>query len=180
MKQQAEDFPVEIFEIAEFLSAYEGDYAVFAGFASYLLAGVETSFDVDVLLEERKELLEIAKRFANAGWQRTKEESEHEGHFNIVLKKANTEFDLVYSSDCALTLLNSRTDVSFGGFNVKVLSPEALLLIKLNQLTHPNRSEAKIKRDLETIQRLRLQLDVGRMKGLAAVLGKRYWIDGRF
>lgn len=173
-------FSPEVSEIVEFLSRSRYRYAIFAGFASHLLTGVESSNDVDVLFSKEADCREIAESFASRGWIPTKDCWETPEHLNIVLNKKETEFDLVYSTHAVQHLLDEPTIVDFGGSRVLTLSREAMLLVKINQMTKPDRSPEKVFRDRNVINILRKQVDILRITALAGQLGSRYWTEGRF
>lgn len=169
----------EILEILEFLSQTSIEYAIFAGFASHLLVGVETSLDVDILCRKKEDCIEIGKIFELNSWI-VSCKSDSEERFNLVLTKNGSDFDLVFTPHSARHFVGKFIRVQTAGSHiVKVLSPEALFLVKISQLTG-DRSVDKIIRDVEVLKRLRTKMDTIKIQELVSSLDNDYWIQGRY
>lgn len=174
-------FPAEINDILSALSPICADYAIFAGFGCFLVVGTETSNDVDVLFKDEPSLRSVQREFAKKGWQVVKDGLVADGaRLNVVLQKNNCELDLVYSPHSARHLLPQTVDCVFNGMRLRCLSAEALLLVKLAQMTNLERKTEKLPRDRDTINRLRQVADGQKLRQLAAELEEQYWLKGNY
>src|SRR4030043_20919 len=73
------------------------------------------------------------------------------------------DFDLVYSKHATENILQHAIKVQFGKVEVLTLCPEAMLLLKINQITMPGRTGEKMRRDKIVINLLREKVDMGKL-----------------
>jgi hypothetical protein len=161
-------------EILQYLHKRDG-YALFAGFAAFLLTGVEPSPDIDIFVSSRNDVQKIADDFIPKGWnvQRTEE------WINTV-EKNGTTLDIVFSDNAKKAFLPCKIAVPFKGKKLFSVTPEALLLTKMNQLTSQERSDDKTKRDRKVIYQLRKEIQVKKLKMLLENLEDTFWTEGYF
>ena len=164
-------------EIQEILNLLEkrNDYVIFAGFAGYLHTGIETSADIDVFVPV-KEADNIAKQMA---WKETKRSVSQNSKI-ITLEKNKTTFDIVGINKGTEPYFETRVEHDFNGKKLWIMSKEALLLSKMNQITTINRTDAKTDRDRKVIALLRSKIDLKKTRELAAKLSDEFWQKGWF
>lgn len=169
--------PKEIDELLDYLEPRE-DYAIFAGFAAFLHVGLEPSPDVDIYVSAPKRAERIARGLSAGGWARTRTESGEHLLLNT-LAKGETTLDIMYSALASRCWLPTREVAWHQGRRLLVISPEALLLTKMNMLSWVGRASPKLERDRATIDALRKKIDTGRLRGLIAGLPDPFWTEGQ-
>lgn len=164
-------------EMQEILNLLEkrNDYVIFAGFAGYLHTGVETSADIDVFVAT-KEVDNISKQLQ---WKETKRTTSQNSKI-ITLEKNKTTFDVVGINKGTEPYFETRVEHNFNGKKLWIMSKEALLLSKMNQITAENRTEAKTARDRKVIAILRNKIDLKKIRELAPKLSDEFWQKGWF
>ena len=161
----------ELKEIIQYLHTKD-HYAVFAGFCAFLLTGVEPSFDIDVFVLSADTVKQITEDFIKKGWR-----IQYTADGMGTVKKNDTTFDIIYSKPAKIFLCN-RIQVSFKGYRLFVITPEALFLTKMNQLTSLKRTEEKTKRDRDVIHILRQKIDVEKLRTLLQTVDDSFWTKG--
>ena len=167
----------EMEEIIQYLHK-SVNYALFAGFAAFLLTGVEPSFDIDVFVSSPDKVRKVTEDFIEKGWNLR--QSTSNDFVLSTVEKNNTTFDIVFSSLAGKVFLPGKIAVSYKGGKLFAIAPEALLLTKMNQLTLMERSTEKIRRDQKVIAILRKHIDVEKTKELICNLDDSFWTEGHF
>lgn len=160
----------ELKEIIQYLHTKD-HYAVFAGFCAFLLTGVEPSFDIDIFVLSDNTVRQITEDFLKKGWRK-----QYTNDFMSTVKKNDTTFDIIYSKTAKI-FLSGRIQVSFKGYRLFVITPEALFLTKMNQLASLKRTEEKTKRDRDVIHILRQKIDVEKLKNLLQTVDDSFWTN---
>lgn len=166
-------------EVLEYLDNRD-DYVIFAGFASFLHTGIESSADIDIFAKDVETVNRMADDFLAKGWKLDRENlnRNNDGKFKCGFKtveKNNTSFDICYSTHTSEVFLPESVTLEFEGFNLKVFSAETLFLAKIQQMTGPNRKESKMLRDRETIGILRTKIDPDKVKKLINSVWDEFW-----
>lgn len=169
-------FNKEMQEIVTFL-AKQKKYAIFAGFAAYLHTGIEPSADIDVFMSQ-KDVVRTAKTFVKKGWTEIKRRLSQEV-IVITVVKNNTTFDIITVPQKS-PYFKTRVTCAFRGKKLQVISSEALLITKMNQLTWESRTDVKTKRDRKVIALLRKKINVKKMRALLPHLSDHFWTKGYF
>lgn len=165
----------EMEEILSYLSG-KGDYALFAGFAAFLYTGVEPSSDIDIFVDQPESVRKIIGDFIQKGWEKTHYFSEQ---FTMgTVKSHDTTLDICFSPPARTVFFPQRVTVYYKGTPLLVITPEALLLTKMNQLTSPQRTDAKTVRDRQVIEILRKKIDASRLRELVNNLEDTFWTQG--
>lgn len=164
-------------EMQEILNLLEkrNDYIIFAGFAGYLHTGVETSADIDVFVPI-KEVDNISKQLR---WTETKRTTSQNAKI-ITLEKNKTTFDVIGINKGTEPYFETKVEHDFNGKKLWIMSKEALLLSKMNQVTAEDRTEAKTSRDRKVIAILRSKIDLKKIRELATKLSDEFWQKGWF
>ncbi|MBU6998121.1 MAG: hypothetical protein HXS51_06765 [Theionarchaea archaeon] len=165
----------EMEEIISYLSGRD-DYAIFAGFAAFLHTGVEPSPDIDILIDLPEKVGKIMEDFLEKGWKRICYSSQH--FVTGTVKNHDTTLDICFSPPACHALLPGRTTISYEGTPLLVITPEALFLTKMNQLTSPLRTDAKTARDRQVIEILRKKIEVSALRELLDNLEDSFWTLG--
>jgi hypothetical protein len=169
----------ECIEILQYLESRKGDYVIWGGFAQFAYFHLEASPDIDIYVSTKETLETFCSSFLRKGWNiKSKLTLKCEQIKISRLKKRGFTFDVVYSRPASQLFFNDIAEMEVYGYKVNFVSKEALFLIKLGQLTAVNRADSKRKRDLETIMRLREQIDAEKVKNLASKLPASYWKTG--
>src|SRR3989338_593967 len=134
----------ELSELLEFLSKRK-DYAIFSGFGAFLHTGVKASADIDIFVPSFKIVNEITKLLVSKGWKKILRKTDKKYYLLSTLKKNNMSLDIVYSVTSKTALYPMKEKLKYFGWNLSVLSKEAMFITKLNQLTQLNRKEEKYK-----------------------------------
>jgi hypothetical protein len=166
----------EMEEVLQYLQKKDS-YALFAGFAAFLLTGVEPSPDIDVFVVSEKDVNQITDDFLKKGWRKMRYITDD--IFLSTVEKNNTTFDIIFSKTAKI-FLQDRIQIHFKSIRVFVISPEALFLTKMNQVASPERSDEKTKRDREVIHILRKTIDVKALKKLLQNVDYSFWTKGYF
>ncbi|MFH1409750.1 MAG: hypothetical protein ABIH34_07600 [Nanoarchaeota archaeon] len=165
-------------EINEILAYLENrdDYVIWAGYAQYIHLGIRPSADVDIFVTSREVWREISAEMQKRGWK------PKEGFVGFYegdkLVKKDTTFDIIFSEAAATLFFNDKVILESEGRKVSVLSKEALFITKLGQLSVKNRTEAKRKRDWETVNELRKDFDLKKIRELIPRLPDSFWAVG--
>jgi hypothetical protein len=165
----------EMEETLSYLSGKE-DYALFAGFAAFLYTGVEPSPDIDILVDQPESVRKIIGDFIQKGWEKTRYFGEQ--FVMGTVKSGDTTLDICFSQPGRTIFFPQRVTVYYKGAPLLVITPEALLLTKMNQLTSPERTDAKTARDRQVIEILREKIDVSRLRELVNSLEDTFWTKG--
>ncbi|MBU7013940.1 MAG: hypothetical protein HXS52_08150 [Theionarchaea archaeon] len=165
----------EMEEIMSYLSGRD-DYALFAGFAAFLYTGIEPSSDIDIFVDLPEKVEEIIEDFLKKGWKRTQYCSQQ--FVTGTVKSHDTTLDLCFSPPAHNVLIPERITTHYKGIPLLVITPEALLLTKMSQLTSPLRTDAKTARDRQVIQMLRKKVDVSALRELVGNLEDSFWTQG--
>lgn len=165
----------EMKEALSYLSAQK-DYALFAGFAAFLHTGIECSADIDVLVPSKAVVSRYQKNLAKQGWRVL---SHKQGRYyrHIAFGKDKTTFDVGYTAS-SKPFFDTAIKTKWSGFTLRVISKEALLLTKMNQLAATDRSENKALRDRKVIHKLRKEINLKRLRSLVPKLHDTYWTKG--
>jgi hypothetical protein len=166
----------EMEEVLQYLQKKDS-YALFAGFAAFLLTGVEPSPDIDVFVVSEKDVSQITDDFLKKGWRKIRYITDK--IFLSTVEKNNTTFDIILSKTAKI-FLRDRIQIPFKSIHVFVISPEALFLTKMNQVASPERSDEKTQRDREVINILRKTIDVKALKKLLQNVDDSFWTKGYF
>ncbi len=169
----------EMKEILAFLDS-EKEYVIFAGFASFLHTGVESSADIDAFVPSFEEINRMADEFVKKGWELTKNEKFCDDAGVKTVEKNGTTFDICLNQHVNKVFFPVKVEVSFEELTLQVLSLEGLFLTTLKQITGKSRTEAKMKRDRETIELLRKKIDVKRLKELIMSTADTFWTERHF
>lgn len=166
----------EMEEILQYLRNKD-NYALFAGFCAFLLTGVEPSPDIDVFVLSGEDVKQITDDFLEKGWRKIRYTTDD--IFMSTVEKNGTTLDVVFSEPAKI-FLSDKIRVFFKGNQLFVITPEALLLTKMNQITSPERSDEKTKRDRAVIHILRKKIDVKNLRRLLLCLEDSFWTKGYF
>ncbi len=166
----------EINEILEYLGGIS-EYAIFAGFAGFIYTGIKASLDIDVLFPDRNLLIKVETDFLEKGWKKMKS-SKSSGFFSVSMKKSSTTFDLVYTENVKKIIMPGVEKIKHQKYILNVVGCEWLFLSKLNGISFPQRTSAKVARDRRVIQLLRKRINVGKLKKLVMNYGDDLWKNG--
>lgn len=164
----------EMEEILQYLDGKD-NYALFAGFAAFLHTGVEPSPDIDIFVSSLNDLRKITEDFIEKGWM-----LQCADRFMSTVRKRDTTFDIIFSEPAEKALLPCKVAISFEDKELFSITPEALLLTKMDQITSLERSDEKTKRDRKVIHILRQKIDVKTLKKLLQNLEDSFWTEGYF
>jgi hypothetical protein len=162
----------EMEEIVQYLHD-KSNYAIFAGFAAFLLTGVESSPDIDIFVSSRNDIKKITDDFVTKGWNLL-----CQNDFVTTVEKRGTTFDIIFSESARKVFFPCRMRVPFKDKHLFCISSEALLLTKMNQLTSLQRSDYKTKRDRTVIDILRQTIDGEKVIQLVVNLEDSFWTEG--
>ncbi len=168
----------EMKELVKFLSGRK-DYVIFAGFGACLYTGIKCSADIDIFVPSFKSVKEIASLLKEQGWKQIKHETDNKYYSVAVLKKSKTSLDVVYSVTSKKALYSTKEKIKFNNYNLNVLSKEAMLMTKINQLTYIKRKKEKHVRDRKVINILRKEINVEKLRKLLNKLHEAFWTLGR-
>jgi hypothetical protein len=170
-------FTNEMQEILSFLDKQK-NYAIFAGFASELHTGIESSPDIDVFLPSKKAIEHIELEFTKNSWKKTDEESGKEDYKFVTLEKDKTTFDLCTSQYVREIVIPNKEEVKYKNFKLKVISKEQLFIDRLNSASDEKRGEFKLARDRKVIKILRNKIEIKKLKNLFNSLPDAVWTYG--
>lgn len=170
-------FTKEMSDIVDYLSERK-DYVIYAGFAAYLQAGVESSADVDVFVSSMDDVKHISADFFDKGWKKKAAHTDKKHYLVCSVEKGKTTFDICFSRNAAAVLLPQKVRMNFRGKSLYVLSPEALFLTKMNQLSRIDRSDVKTERDRRVIAVLRKKIVVRKLKSFVQSTKDMFWLKG--
>ncbi|MGC1120748.1 MAG: hypothetical protein WBA22_06605 [Candidatus Methanofastidiosia archaeon] len=88
------------------------------------------------------------------------------------------DIDICFSSPARNVFFPERATIYYRGTPLLVITQEALLLTKMNQLTSPQRTDAKTTRDRQVIQILRKKIDISKLRELVNNLEDSFWTQG--
>ncbi len=168
----------EMSELLNFLSK-RNNYAIFAGFAAFLHTGIHSSPDIDIFMPSIKSIKEITNLLKKQNWNQTKQETDNKYYYVASLKKKGTTLDAVYSITSKKSLYSTKEKIKFKKYNLNVLSKEAMLITKINQLTYLFRKKEKQKRDRQVISILRKKINIKKLRNLLKNLHEVFWTHGR-
>lgn len=164
----------EMEEIIHYLHNKD-NYALFAGFAAFLLTGIEPSFDVDIFVSSCNDVKKIVNDFVKKRWT-----LQYSTDFMSTFEKNNTTFDIIFSETAKKAFLPGKVQVYVEGSSLYIISPEALLLTKLNQVFSLQRSAEKTKRDRKVIHILRQRIDVRELRMILQNIDDTFWTERYF
>lgn len=168
----------EMKELLDFLSK-RNDYAIFAGFAAFLHTGINSSADVDIFVPSIKSVKEITNLLKKQDWNQTKQETDNKYYYFTSLNKKGTSIDIVYSITSKKTFYSTKEKIRFNKYKLNVLSKEAMLITKINQLTYLFRKKEKQERDKKVISVLRTKIDIKKLRKILKNLHEVFWKYGR-
>lgn len=168
----------EMIELVRFLSKRD-DYVIFAGFGAFLHTSIESSSDIDIFVPTPKTVEEISKLLATKGWKQVKKETDNKYYSVSCLKKKKTSLDVVYSVTSKKSFYPTKERIKFQKYTLNVLSREAMLITKINQLTQLNRLKTKYERDRKVIDSLRKKINIKKLRKLLKNLHELFWTFGR-
>jgi len=167
----------EMKEAILYLSDKE-NYMVFAGFATYLQTGIESSADIDIYLKSKEDFDGMVEELVSQGWKKVKEGTDNTHYWHACLEKNGSTLDLVYSKSTAEVCFPLKQKFERDGIELYALSTELLFLEKLNQLSSIKRTEKKTERDREAVSILRKMLDLDKLRAILPQLKDIYWREG--
>jgi len=165
----------EIAEILEYLEPRE-DYVIWAGFAQFAHLRIKPSPDIDIFVQNLNTKNRVSADFQKKGWKKLLYKGFYKYHDK--LEKSRTTFDIVYSEPAVKLFFSTRMKIEVEGYSLYFLSPEALFLTKIGQLTVAKRSSEKRERDWQTVNTLRNKINIKKLKELVSKLPDSYWAVG--
>ena len=184
----------EIIEILKYLEPRE-DYLVWAGFAQFAHLGLKASADIDIYVSSKENMNRISADFQQNGWKIKKHIPVERGSKVVIigmgmtlgeiigwkwdkLEKNETTFDIVFSKPASELFFHDKVKIEVYSHKINFISKEFLFITKLGQLSSSERTDEKRKRDLETIMKLRKQIDLDKIRKMVLKLPDSYWLTG--
>jgi hypothetical protein len=159
----------EMKEILRYLEP-RNDYVICAGFAQYAHLGTPCSADIDTFVDTPKTKKKISADFEKKRWRKFRSYP-----YLDSFEKNETTFDILYSENASKNYFSDTVVIEVYSFKVRVLSREALFLMKLSQLFWDERTEEKRRRDWVAVNSLKLQVDTKNVKELIGKMPDSFW-----
>lgn len=165
----------EIIEILDILST-QTEYIIWSGFAQYAHLGLPYSADIDIVVKDIKTKETIEQFLTANGWKEIPNKLSMK-ELHTFLKNGST-FDIKVSSIPYDLFYTDHVSIEVYGRKLNFISKEGLYVTKLGQMSIDNRSDEKVKRDRDTIQKLRPLLDIEKLRAMIQKLPDSYYRTG--
>lgn len=171
----------ELAEVMEFLAPRE-DYVVFGGVAGCLHTGIAHSSDVDVLVRDPETTVAFRNHFLRRAWLLKSDTACSEGPTEgvarvITLERCDMTLDICYYPDLVGPLFASCTAQRYEGRTIRIISPEVLLIMKLNHLTL-DLPLGRTQRDREVIRSVRKKANLSKLHHELQSMSAKFWLQG--